>query len=175
MKKTFRKLMLFMTVILLLVPMLTGCGKNMDETISIEVASYKEIKNGAEIVLSSRNETGHNVSLGWVNSCQVEVTTSEDTYYYEPHMDEFSRGKDTLTIYLRNCEGNLEKVVITELCLLNNRGLPGKRMHDVVVFDANKDIDGFEDAFGITFSLFNAMFIIVPQTVSMLLVKWVSN
>ena len=170
MKKNIRKILLLVMVLLMLVPVLAGCGKNMDESISIEVESVKEVQGGAEIVLATRNETGYAVSLGWVNSCQIEVTTDEDTYYYEPFMSKISRGKGTLTLQVKDYKGDLEKLVITELCLLNENGLPGKEMHDVVVFDENENIDGFEDAFGMSLSMFDVMMIVVPVLMVVIIV-----
>lgn len=162
MKKTIRRLILLVTVIFLLVPMLTGCGKDMDKTVAIELESAEAVKGGMEISMTTKNDTGYNISLGWVGSCQIEVTTDEDTYYYEPFMTKISRGKGTLDILVEDCEGEVEKIVITELCLLDENGLPGKKMQDVVVFDESQDIDGFEDAFGVSLSTFDVMKVLVP-------------
>lgn len=151
MKRKIRSLILILAVLLLL----AGCtGEN--ETLSITFEGTRETEQGTQILFTAVNSTGYNVSLGWVGSCQIEVTTSEETYYYEPFMMEISRGKSSFDIEVENCEGEIEKIVITELCLLNkgNNNLPGDELHDVVVYDAGKNIDSFADTFGLTSSDF---------------------
>ena len=147
MKKNITKIILLALVLVLLLPVLTGC-KNSDEAISIRVSSTKAVKDGLEITLESKNNTGYDVSLGWVNSCKIKVTTSDGTYYHAPFMAQFDPGSDSYTFVARGVKGELKQVVITELCLLGNRGLPSHRLNDAVVFDAQKNTTYFKDSFG---------------------------
>lgn len=149
MKSTRRRLVLLVCAVLMLVSMFTGCRKNEDETLSIKVEQMEQTEQGLNILFTAQNDTGYDVSLGWTGSCDIEVTTSEKTYYHKPFMDEIPRGESQMTYTIPNAKGEVEKVVITELCLLNISGsLPGKKIRNAVVFDANKGIEGFVDSFG---------------------------
>jgi len=168
MKKKFRSLILLAAFAVLLVSMLAGCGKNEDETISIELEDVVQAKDGVEIILEIENDAGNKISLGWAGGCQIEVTTKENEYYYEPFMTEIPQGKSTLTVPLKDSEADvkIEKIVITRLCLLNDRGLPGRELKDVVVYDKAADIEEFEGAFGFfgsEESIFIIMMIAVPS------------
>lgn len=167
MKNMRRRLVLLVCVVLMLVSVLTGCGKNEDETLSIKVEQMERTEEGLELLFTTQNDTGYDVSLGWTGSCDIEVTTTEKTYYYKPFMDEIPRGESQMAYTIPNVEGEVEKVVITELCLLNISGcLPGKKIRNAVVFDTDKELEGFVDSFGgfglpfdlpsdITFDLFD--------------------
>ena len=171
MKQKFRKLILIAVIAVLLVSMLAGCGKNEDETISIKLKEVVQTEDGAELILETENDTGNKISLGWAGGCQIEVTTRENEYYYEPFMTQIPRGESTLTVPLKDSEADVrvEKIVITRLCLLNDRGLPGRELKDVVVYDKEEDIDEFEGAFGF-FDSKNAFFIIMMIAVPVLMV-----
>lgn len=140
----------FAALFLLLIFLLAGCSADPDEYLLIRTESFELTDEGAlEIVLATENKTGYPVSFGWVSSCQIEVTTTEDTYYYKPFMSEIPQGKDTFSFELDDCRGEVEKIVITELCLLEegHNNLPGRELHDVVVYDAHKDIDQYQGGF----------------------------
>lgn len=165
MKIRLRNLFAFFAVLLILCATLAGCGKKKDETVSIEVKEVVQTADGAEIILSTDNKAGAKISLGWAGSCEILITTSDGDFYYEPRMSEIRRGKGELKLPIEGMTGEIEKLVITELCLLENRGLPGAEMKDVVVLDKSAGIDGFEDSFNALTSPFGVakiMFIAVP-------------
>ena len=165
MKQNFRKAILLILVLLMLVPIFTGCSADSSETLSIEVLHIAENANGMQIIFLTRNNTGYNVSLGWVGSCQIEVTTTEDTYYYEPFMSEIHRGRDELSITVPNCTGTVEKIVFTDLRLLDIGGnLPGRQMRNVVVYDTANGIESFIG----TFSFFSSPYAIVSLIIILL-------
>jgi len=150
MKTKFSGLLRIAALLFLMLFLLAGCSADPDEYLLIRTESCELTDEGAlEIVLATENKTGYPVSFGWVSSCQIEVTTTEDTYYYEPFMSEIPRGKDTFSFELDECRGEVERIVITELCLLEegHSNLPGRELHDVVVYDAKKDIDSFQGSF----------------------------
>lgn len=147
MKKNIAKIILLALILVMLLPVLSGC-KSSDETIVIRVSKVQEVKDGLEITLESKNNTGYDVSLGWVNSCKIKVTTSDGTYYHPPFMAQFDPGSDSYTFVARGVKGDLKQLVITELRLLGDRGLPSHNLKDAVVFDAKKDITYFKDSFG---------------------------
>lgn len=163
MKKKIYRLILLVSATLLLLTSFAGCSTNNNETLYIGVENIEQGYDGTEITFVTQNNTGYTVSLGWVGSCQIEVTTTEGVYYHKPFMKKFNRGKDTLSIWIDGCEGNVEKIVITELCLLNSGSgnLPGDEKHDVVVYDTNANIEYFEGGFGFFDSTLAVVFVFV--------------
>ncbi len=127
--------------------MLTGCGKNDDALLSIAIESMEETERGLDLILISQNNTGRKVSFGWVSSCEIEVATSEGIYYYTPFMMNIPQGNSTLPLFVKDCKGEVEKVTITDLRLLNSNGLPGRKLRNTVVYDKEKGINGFEGSF----------------------------
>ena len=141
----------FVIVMLLVVFILTlavGCGEKKN-TLQIKVQDI--LTDGDDVILSLKykNDTGSTVSYGWVNSCKIKVTTDEGTTSYAaPHMGRIQEGRSTTELRLPNCSPAVEKVVITELCQLDSRGLPDKEIHNAVIYNDSKDINTFEDNFG---------------------------
>ncbi len=126
-------------------------AQNIEEgSLVIKYEDALQSLNGMTILLSTVNETGHNVSLGWVDSCQIEVTTTEGVYYYDPFMMEIPRGVGELTVEVKGASGVIQKIVITELCLLSNHGFPDERINNVVVYDFDNNVQHFRGTFSDT-------------------------
>ena len=101
------------------------------------------------LTVDIQNNTGYNISYGWVGSCKFEVTTDQGSYVCDaPFMGRISKGDSTDKIKLTDCPGEVKSIVITELCQLNKNGLPDKELHDLTLFSSKKGITSFEDSFG---------------------------
>ena len=139
--------------------MLTGCSS--DDKVSIEVSDIT--KN--ELVMTIDNETDSKISLGWVNSCEIIVDTTEDTYYFEPDAfnRKFRKGTNQYSVNISGCIGEIRRVEITEICKLNDRNLPDyKYLRDVVVYDTDKGIDSYSGSFP-ALNRFDIIMIIIPS------------
>lgn len=117
------------------------------ESITIKVDEIEETEDGATVTLKIQNNTGSNVSFGWVNSCDVLITTDDGEYSCRPPHDRIKRGKSTVEMELDGVEGKIERIELTELCLLSDDGLPNEEMHDVVIYDKEEGIKSFEGEF----------------------------
>lgn len=118
-----------------------------DSPLFIRIEDTMQTSIGLRILFTIHNETGYNISFGWVGSCHIEVTTTEGTYYYEPFMLTVSRGTSQVTIDVNGASGEIRKLVITDLRLLNENGLPGRSLTDVVVYDISTGVTYFEGSF----------------------------
>jgi len=155
------KRILLFTVLAALVLTLAACGKDPDKSLELEVEEITQTRDGQQVLLSYENETGGKVSFGWVNSCEILVTVDGKTQSFAPPSGDIARGDGKVTLNLPDCEGEIQKIVITKLCQLDDRGLPDQEMKDVTVYDRSRNIDSFEDSFN-TMDFQDIMFIVVP-------------
>ncbi|MBQ4037020.1 MAG: hypothetical protein IJC84_02725 [Clostridia bacterium] len=118
-----------------------------EESIIIKVDEIEETEGGATVTLKIQNNTGSRVSFGWVNSCDVLITTDDGDYSCRPPHESIKIGKSTVEMQLEDIEGKIERIELTELCLLSDDGLPSEEMHDVVIYDKAEGIKSFEGEF----------------------------
>lgn len=110
----------------------------------IKYENHLQSINGMTIVLSTANETGHIVSIGF-GMGQIEVTTSEGVYTSSEFMVKIPKGFDELIIGVDNASGDIQKIVIPELDLLDTDGLPKKTIRNVVVYDVENNVHCYEE------------------------------
>lgn len=122
-----------------------------EKDLYLEYVGTKTRGGTTYVNIDVENNTGSKISLGWVNSCSVFVTTDEGIYEYTPHMKEIGRSDNSLSVPVVGLEGEIKKIKITEHCLLNDSGLPETKMRDIVVYDA----EGYADGFSGNFPFFN--------------------
>lgn len=140
------KLFAFLLVALLLVGAALPVAAAKEE-FTIAVESITEIPNGKTIELEVENNTGSQISFGWVRSCEVLVTTDEGTYSMTPHMLKVPQGNSTHELVIPHCPGEVETIVLTDLRLLSDDGLPNEQMEDVVIYDIAEGITSFTGEF----------------------------
>lgn len=121
---------------------------NGEAPLYIKLESATATDKGIRIALSVVNETGHIISLHrWVDA-HLEVTTTEGTYYHEYTWTDIARGCGRIVVdNLAGAKGNIQKIVISDMALLDDKGFMGTRLQDVVVYDVAEGIDGFEEDF----------------------------
>lgn len=144
-----KKWMSLALLCLLLVTLTTGCGRK-DETLRMEVTSITTQSDDQYVTLNIRNNAGSTVSYGWVNSCRIKVTTDEGEFSCAPpFMGKIYEGQSSDVICLRDCPGTVQRIVVTDLRLLDRNGLPGKRMRNAVLYDADKGVVALDARFGV--------------------------
>ncbi len=144
-----RKLLALLLVILVFIGLAMPVAAEDEElSFTISVASIDDFGNAKTIVLDIENNTNAKISFGWVNSCEVLVTTTEGTYSMTPHMLKASRGNSTHSLVVPNCPGEVKTIEITELILLNDDALPSdSELHDIVIYDVSDNITSYRGAF----------------------------
>ncbi len=146
---TTRAILILLTIFMAF--SLYSCGDDTDEgELYLEVESITSDGNSKFITLEYENDAGNKITFGWVNSCEVLVTTNQGTYSQTmiSLSNTIKQGNGTIELYIDDCPGTVEKIEITELCLLNDRGLPDVREHDIVIYDDNEDTDSCNVSFG---------------------------
>ena len=144
MKKGF--ILAFLCVLIL--TLATGCHTK-EETLRMEVESIVAHGDNQILTVNIQNNTGSTISYGWVGSCKFEVTTDQGCFTCDaPFMGQILQGSSLEKIKLTDCPGQVERIVVTELCQLNQRGLPDKEIHDLTLYNTQKSITSFEDSFG---------------------------
>lgn len=132
----------------LVLTLATGCSRK-EESLRMEVQNIVASGDNQILSVNIQNNTGSTVSYGWVNSCKFQVTTDQGRFVCDaPFMGRIPQGDSTEKIKLSDCPGEVKSIVITELCLLNNNGLPDKELHDLTLYNSKKDVTSFEDSFG---------------------------
>lgn len=113
-----------------------------------------EIKNGTpHIILNIDNNTDSYIKFGWTLRDTVTITTDEGLYSYELPSKEIGRRPCSISIPAEDLEGNIERVEISHVNLLDEHGLPDREINNLVVYDYADDIDSFAGSFPvITFS-----------------------
>ena len=134
MRHIHKLLSLLLIALLLVGAALPVAAENMEFTIS--VADISDLGNTKVIRLDIENDTGSKISFGWVGSCEVLVTTTEGTYSMTPHMLTVSQGDSTHELTVPNCPGEVQKIKITDLRLLDDNGLPEEEVQDIVIYNA---------------------------------------
>ena len=118
-----------------------------DEPLFIKVENTLQTTRGLLVLLTFHNNTGRRLSLGWV-SCQIEVTTTDGTYYQNVEHTEISQGSSQIQINIIGASGDIRKFVISDLRLLKeSSGLSDKALNDVVVYDISTGVTYFEGSF----------------------------
>ncbi len=161
MKKSLIRMVLLLWAGVMLLS-LTSC--NSKDTLHIEVEAIESVGDGQLVTLEIENNTGGNISFGWVNSCEIYVVTDEGKYYLDPPGEDIKKGESEFVMELFGCPGEVEQISITNLCLLSDRGLPDRHMKDITIYDAAEGIDEFEGSFSLftsSHSLFLIFFVFV--------------
>lgn len=154
--KKFSKITSVMLLIFMLASVFTFTANAADDTVRIEVESIVDDINGKIVTLSFDNNTGEKLRIGWVGS-PIEISTTQGEYSSDFGPDYMiPRGESEKIVYFVGCQGDVERIWIPEINLLDSRGLPDSKLEDVVVYDADEDIDFFED----DFSSINLFFVI---------------
>ena len=149
-KQIFRLLSLLFILSSLLC--LFGCGSDSENILRMEVTQITRQEEDIAITVDYNNKTGGNVSFGWAGSCEYVVYTDEGEYYYSARFNEdMKRGKGSFTETFKDCEGEVERIVISDLRKLKDNGLPGMRIKNAQIYDA-EDAGAAE----ISFALFDA-------------------
>ena len=131
---------------------LFGCGSDSENILRMEVTQITRQEEDIAITVDYNNKTGGNVSFGWAGSCEYVVYTDEGEYYYSARFnEEMKRGKGSFTETFEDCEGEVERIVVTDLRKLKDNGLPSVRVKDAEIY--NEDDDGAAE---ISFALFDA-------------------
>ncbi len=159
-KSLFRVVMLLCVGVMLL--SLASC--NSEKTLHIEVDAIESVGDGQLVALEIENNTGGNISFGWVNSCEIYVVTNEGAYYVDPPSEQIKKGESELLLELSDCPGEVEHISITNLRLLDDSGLPDRQMKDVTIYDEAEGVDEFEGSFSLftsSHSLFVIFFVFV--------------
>jgi hypothetical protein len=137
--------------ILLIAVMLLTCAPVAfadDGTLSIEYEGARLEDGILYITLEMDNDTGSKASFGWVNSCEILVTIDGRTTSIDPNpFDDIPRGNSTYIFEMEAESDEIERIEITNLRSLSDRGLPDKELKDVVVYDIDEGIDEFEGSF----------------------------
>ena len=134
-----------------------------------------EIKNGTpHIILNIDNNTDSYIKFGWSLRDTVTITTDEGLYSYELPSKEIGRRPCCISIPAEDLEGNIERVEISHVNLLDTQGLPDKKMSNLVVYDYADDIDGFEGNFPIITLSEIALFLFVTVFVSILAINFIT-
>lgn len=142
-KRKIHQLASVIMIILILCFTLTGCSS--DKELSIEVEDIS--KN--ELVLKFNNDTDSNLSLGWVDSCEIILETTEDTYYFETSSidSRIKRGTSLYYLDISECDGEITRIEITDLRKLSDRGLPDAQLKNIVVYDVDNGIESYSGSF----------------------------
>lgn len=142
-KRKIHQLASVIMIILIFCFTLTGCSS--DKELSIEVEDIS--KN--ELVLKFDNDTDSNLSLGWVDSCEIILETTEDTYYFETSSIDgrIKRGTSLYYLDISECDGEITRIEITDLRKLSDRGLPDARLKNIVVYDVDNGIESYSGSF----------------------------
>ena len=155
---TFSKRLLTLALLAALILLLVGCSKEKSDPLTLRVEEIAD----QQVILSAENETGNKVSFGWVSDCEILVTVDGRIRSFGPPSGDIPQGDSEVTLRLNGCEGEIQKIVITNLRLLNDRGLPDLEMKDVTIYDTARGIDSFSDGFEAKMELQDIMFIVVP-------------
>lgn len=141
-----RVICVFIAVFLLAV--MCGTAVLADEgNLHITVSNIYTSGEDQFVELEISNQTGARVSFGWVRSCEILVTTDAGEFSFNPPRDEINQKSSTVVMELPGCQGTIEVIEITDLRLLSNDGLPGKRLSNVVIYDVNNNINSFVGSF----------------------------
>lgn len=108
-----------------------------DGKLSVYVDKLINFIDGAMINIKVNNKSEYDFSLGWVEPAKVIVDTDKGQYVQSlPPLSKITRGmNDNISVEIQGLEGELEKVTITPVHVLNN-GLPtpGDSGEEIVVF-----------------------------------------
>ena len=170
MKKQLQRISHLLIAIVLLVCLCAPAALADGNTLRIEVTKIYQEGNKQYASLVIQNYTGARVSFGWVSSCEVIVTT--DKGMYSDTMSSFNhipQGNCTMQLPLGNVPGTVQKIVITDLRKLDNRGLPGATLDKCVIYDTAKGITSFEGKFS-SITLQSVMMVVVPVFMLLILI-----
>ncbi len=108
------------------------------EEFVISVTNINQTDDTAHLSLEIENNAGSKISYGWVNSCKIVVTTTEGTYEAAAPRQDIPQGYSSCEISVSHCPGKIISIVITDLRLLDGRGLPSERLSDVEIYNTVK-------------------------------------
>ena len=142
-----RKLVCIVISVFLLAVMCGTMAFADEGTVHIEVSDIYTEGNDQFAELQISNQAGARISFGWVNSCEILVTTDAGEFSFDPPWNEINQKTSTIVLKFPNCQGTIQAIEITDLRLLSNNGLPSKRLSNVVIFDAANNISSFTGSF----------------------------
>ncbi len=109
---------------LLTVPVLAA----EDNDFTAYIASVSDSGDGKVITVAYSNNTGGEVSLGWVGTCELRVTTDEGVFSRKATIQEefmrFVKGDGQYSFIISPCSGTVQSLELTDLRVLNDRNLP---------------------------------------------------
>ena len=163
MKKQFRRAASLFWAIFLLVILCVPAVQAAGNSLSISVTEIFEEDGVKYAALRIDNYTGARVSFGWVDSCEVVVTTDQGLYSREvSSFTKVNQGSYTMKLSLGSARGTVQKIVLTDLRQLKDSGLPGNRMKNVVIYDIAKGISSYEGKFSIFSTTAGTMMVVAP-------------
>lgn len=146
--KMLSNIICLIVVLFLAISFCTPKVQAAESDLSIEIIGVEKEESDINAEFVFKNNAGARISFGWVNSCEILVTTTDGMFsYLQSSFDYIPRGDSSCVITFYDCSGDIKKVEITELCLLDNDGLPGRELHNIVVYDSEKGIESFSGNF----------------------------
>ena len=83
------------------------------------------LKDPKEVELTFTDTSSEGYSLGWANGPTITCSTTEGEYYYSVDSIRITAGhSETVKAYFDNAEGNIVSVSVSNVNMLNSRGLP---------------------------------------------------
>ena len=117
----------------------TGCKEKEFE---VETKLKKD-----KIILEFENDTGSDMVIGWAGG-ESRITTSKKVYKEKAHMNfSIPEGNSEIEIDTSDFSGKVEKIELKDISCLNSRGLPEEKISNLVVYDRDKNIDGYDGGF----------------------------
>lgn len=116
-----------------------------EKDIYIEYNGMKTRHGTNYIVFDIENNTGKDITFG-ENHNNVIVTTTENAYYLSAPDRKITGTTDRIKIDAEDLEGDVEKIEIVELLLLDKYDSTDAEMHSIVVYDED-GIDSFSGNF----------------------------
>ncbi len=165
--KHFRKALCLLLTTLLVFALALPVAADSEDEFTITVGAILEGTGDSKtILLEIENNTGYKMSFGWVNTCELLVTTDEGTFSKEIDSHSIPQGDSSYEVFMSDCPGEVEKIKLTDLRQLDERGLPELEVRDLVLYNAAIGKTSYSGAFEEEASFgFSPWFIVIPLVV----------
>ncbi len=120
------------------------CAAASVEDFSLTILSISETGDMKNISFQYDNQTGSEVVLGWVRSCELVVTTDEGTFSKVIHNWDYDRplstGQGVFSLAIDDCPGTVQTVELTDVIVLDDRGLPAEELGSITVDPSGAEV-----------------------------------
>lgn len=110
------------------------------DKVDISIQQVETHKDEKLFTLKCINNTGSNFSYGWVDDSDLIITTNNGTYSAPlSGPKKITAGETIRQVTIENCPGEIQKVTVSKLCQLDDRGLPTlNNILNVLIYDNSR-------------------------------------